>query len=241
MVYAGFWRRFVAQAIDWTLISIIMAIVWVPVAMVGMGSLVGQDLIHAAQQKHAATMPPHSELNIIHTVMPLASNLLVAQAATAVHESAPHQLTPNPAAVPVDTNATTSQDESQPQLNTPTDNMDDMDFMGPVIFMIEVVMYLLIFGVGTVYHTWFIGSKWQATPGKRVMNCVVVTRDGKPIDYGHAFGRHIACILSWLPIWPICIGFMLAGWTREKTALHDLIASTRVVRAQASLPVLAVA
>jgi uncharacterized RDD family membrane protein YckC len=71
-------------------------------------------------------------------------------------------------------------------------------------------------------------SERQATPGKRVMGIKVVDLAGRRISFGRATGRYFAKILSGL----ICdIGFILAGFTERKQALHDLIASTLVVRA----------
>ena len=55
----------------------------------------------------------------------------------------------------------------------------------------------------------------------------VVTPEGLPISYGRAFGRSAAEILSRL----ICfIGYIIAGFDQQKRALHDHIASTRVIK-----------
>lgn len=76
------------------------------------------------------------------------------------------------------------------------------------------------------YYTALQGGKWQATIGKRVLGIHVMRTDGSPITYARAFGRYMASILSGLLL---MIGYIMAGLTREKTALHDLIADTRVV------------
>jgi uncharacterized RDD family membrane protein YckC len=71
-------------------------------------------------------------------------------------------------------------------------------------------------------------SDRQATLGKRVMGIKVVDLEGRRITFGRATGRHFAKLLSGL----ICdIGFIMAGFTERKQALHDMIASTLVVRA----------
>lgn len=95
--------------------------------------------------------------------------------------------------------------------------------------IITAVAYAFAFLLGIVYHTCFIAGSWQATPGKRAMGCIVVNRDGSRLSYLQAFCRHIACAISGLTL---MIGYMLAGWTKESTALHDMICGTRVVRTQ---------
>jgi uncharacterized RDD family membrane protein YckC len=55
----------------------------------------------------------------------------------------------------------------------------------------------------------------------------VVTADGAPISYARAMGRALSELISGL----VCyIGYIIAAFDREKRALHDHIANTRVVR-----------
>ncbi len=68
----------------------------------------------------------------------------------------------------------------------------------------------------------------QATLGKRLMKIKVVDKKGNRIRFAHASGRFFAKIPSYLTIY---IGFMMAGLTNRKRALHDYIAETYVVRA----------
>ena len=83
------------------------------------------------------------------------------------------------------------------------------------------------------YYTALQGGKWQATVGKRVVGIHIVRtsgglahQNGGRVTYLRALGRYFASILSALTL---LIGYIMAGLTREKTALHDLIADTRVV------------
>jgi len=69
-------------------------------------------------------------------------------------------------------------------------------------------------------------SARQATLGKRALGILVVGPDGGPIGFGRACGRHFAAALSYASLY---IGYMLAGWTRRKQGLHDLIAGTFVI------------
>jgi uncharacterized RDD family membrane protein YckC len=75
------------------------------------------------------------------------------------------------------------------------------------------------------YSVWFLTSKKQATPGKRIMGIYVATKDGKPLSVNLCFARFFMTILSAL----LCgMGFVMIAFTKEKTALHDLICNTRV-------------
>lgn len=80
--------------------------------------------------------------------------------------------------------------------------------------------------IGIAYYTYFHSSKWQATPGKRIIGIHIMHRDGMHVTGLRAFARYWASALSAITL---LIGYFMAGWTREKTALHDLICSTRVV------------
>ena len=80
--------------------------------------------------------------------------------------------------------------------------------------------------IGLLYSGFFLG-RFGATPGKMALGLKVVHPDGAPISYGRAFGRSAAEIISRL----ICfIGYIIAGFDVQKRALHDHIASTRVIR-----------
>ena len=50
--------------------------------------------------------------------------------------------------------------------------------------------------------------------------------EGHRISFGRASGRYFAKIVSTVIL---LIGFLMAGWTSRKQALHDLIAGTLVV------------
>ena len=79
-----------------------------------------------------------------------------------------------------------------------------------------------------LYHAYFESSDWQATPGKRVMSIYVTDMNGQRLSFLHATGRFFAKIVSGLI--PLGIGYIMAGFTERKQALHDMIASTLVVR-----------
>ena len=88
-------------------------------------------------------------------------------------------------------------------------------------------LMMLVALVGSwLYFSLFESGKLQATPGKAAMNLKVVDDHGSRIGFGKATGRYFGKIVSSIPLE---IGFMLAGWTARKQALHDLMAGTLVV------------
>ncbi|HUD41193.1 MAG TPA: RDD family protein [Dokdonella sp.] len=69
-------------------------------------------------------------------------------------------------------------------------------------------------------------SATQATLGKRAMGLKVTDDYARRIGFGRATGRFFGKILSSVIF---NIGFMLAGWTGRRQALHDMICGTVVV------------
>nr|WP_294505316.1 RDD family protein [uncultured Rhodopila sp.] len=80
-----------------------------------------------------------------------------------------------------------------------------------------------------LYFAMFESSSMRGTPGKRLLGIRVVDETGGRIGFGRATGRYFAKILS---ASILLVGFMMAGWTRKKQALHDMVAGCLVVREQ---------
>lgn len=70
-------------------------------------------------------------------------------------------------------------------------------------------------------------SPWQATLGKKALGLTVTDLEGKRISFLRATGRHFGKLLSTVILF---IGFIMAGFTEKKQALHDMLASCLVVR-----------
>lgn len=79
-----------------------------------------------------------------------------------------------------------------------------------------------------LYFALLESGKKQATFGKRMMGIKVVDYKGGRIGFGRATGRTFAKMLSYALMY---IGFVMAGLTNRKRALHDYMAQTYVVRA----------
>ncbi len=103
-----------------------------------------------------------------------------------------------------------------------------------IVLSVPFTITLGIFGmnVGSIVITWiyfasFHSSSWQATIGKKVLGLQVTHEDGSRLTFARATGRYFATILSALILF---IGFMMAGWTQRKQALHDRIVCSLVIR-----------
>lgn len=83
--------------------------------------------------------------------------------------------------------------------------------------------------LGWLYYSALESSPVQATLGKIALGIKVVDKSSSRLTFGRASGRHLAKILSALTLG---VGFMMAGWTKRKQALHDLAANCFVVNSR---------
>lgn len=88
------------------------------------------------------------------------------------------------------------------------------------------VAYIVGVAIAVTYEGMFV-YKLGATPGKMVLGLQVVRPDGGPVSLGRAIGRYFAKLLSGIIL---LIGFIMAGFDREKRGLHDMLVDTRVIK-----------
>jgi uncharacterized RDD family membrane protein YckC len=100
-------------------------------------------------------------------------------------------------------------------------------FIGPIFGMFFLGMLAFVI-VEWLYFAGMESSERQATFGKSAMSVRVTDYQGQRLTFGHASGRFFAKMISGLI--PLGIGYIMAGFTEKKQALHDLIAATLVVR-----------
>jgi uncharacterized RDD family membrane protein YckC len=94
-----------------------------------------------------------------------------------------------------------------------------------VALSLQLIFLAIQLTIGVSYETFMVG-KFGATLGKMACKIHVVTADNGRVSYLRAFARYFSKILSYI----LCfIGFIIAGFDREKRALHDHICGTRVV------------
>ncbi len=73
----------------------------------------------------------------------------------------------------------------------------------------------------------FEASAWQATPGKRILRLYVTDLNGQRVTFARAAARNFAKIISSLTF---LVGYLVAGFTEKKQALHDILAGCLVLR-----------
>jgi len=78
-----------------------------------------------------------------------------------------------------------------------------------------------------IYEAAMESSSLQATLGKMIFGMKVTDLNGNRISFARATGRHFAKYLSSMILF---IGYIMAGFTERKQALHDMIAGTLVIR-----------
>ena len=83
--------------------------------------------------------------------------------------------------------------------------------------------------MGWLYFSVLESGAWQATLGKKALGLVVTDTSGSRISFGRATGRYFGKILSSLIL---LIGFIMVAFTERKQGLHDMIASTLVVKGE---------
>ncbi len=81
--------------------------------------------------------------------------------------------------------------------------------------------------VGWLYYATQESGPRQATIGKRAVGLVVTDMEGGRLTFGRASGRYFGKILSNLTC---TIGYIMAGFTERRQALHDMVASTLVLK-----------
>lgn len=96
-----------------------------------------------------------------------------------------------------------------------------------VIFLFVAIAFLGVFGTW-LYYALLESSVHQGTLGKMALGLIVTDIEGKRVTFARASGRFFAKIITGLI--PFFIGYIMAGFTQKKQALHDMIASCLVLK-----------
>jgi uncharacterized RDD family membrane protein YckC len=88
----------------------------------------------------------------------------------------------------------------------------------------KIIMVMML-----IYYVAMEASPVQATLGKRALELAVTDVQGSRISVLRALGRNIGKFLSQVIL---LLGFVMAGFTPRKQALHDLLAGCLVIRRQ---------
>jgi uncharacterized RDD family membrane protein YckC len=92
------------------------------------------------------------------------------------------------------------------------------------IFLPTVIIPFFIFPL--FYYIYLPSTSIMGTFGKSILGLVIVDVDGNQIGKGKSLLRFIGWIISSIILY---IGHIMCGFTENKKALHDMIASTHVV------------
>ncbi len=112
------------------------------------------------------------------------------------------------------------------------DSIYELEHMEPELFIPVVLAAITGLSVSVFLVTWLYyallesGSR-QATVGKMALGIIVTDANGERISFTSASLRHFSKIISSAIM---MIGYIMAGFTTKKQALHDIIANTLVVR-----------
>lgn len=97
---------------------------------------------------------------------------------------------------------------------------------------VEIVLFVAL--AGWIYYAAFEASGYRATPGKMAFGIEVTDLEGHPVGFETATGRHFGKVLSGLIL---MVGYMMAGFTEKKQALHDIMAGTLITKRSEALSV----
>ncbi len=87
-------------------------------------------------------------------------------------------------------------------------------------------MMILTILIGEWLYFALMESMKCATLGKIALGIFVTDMNGNKITFGRASGRYFAKIISSLTLG---VGYIIAGFTQQKQALHDIIAGCLVI------------
>ncbi len=105
----------------------------------------------------------------------------------------------------------------------------DPESAGPLVALAAsaIVLAIVVVVVASwLYFALMESSVNQGTLGKMALGIKVTDMDGNRISFGKATGRYFGKIVSGMIMY---IGFIMAGFTQKKQALHDIMASCLVV------------
>ncbi len=119
---------------------------------------------------------------------------------------------------------------------TALSDFPDMDDPDPALIA-SLIGGWIIFGiVATIaqwlYYAFMESSASRGTLGKMALGLQVIDYKGETVSFARATGRYFAKILSGMIL---MIGYIMAGVTAKKQALHDLLCDTYVVRQRDTL------
>ena len=97
------------------------------------------------------------------------------------------------------------------------DNADEIASIATALYIIIAIAYLTVIPA----------TKWQATPGKRLLSIYIINKDGSKPSFWKILARtiigHFLCTIV------LYCGYILIGFHPKKQGLHDILFRTLVV------------
>ncbi len=108
----------------------------------------------------------------------------------------------------------------------PPDNPDDTSVLAAMLIGMVLLLALVSLVIAWLYYAFMESSARQGTLGKLALGIVVTDMQGNKVSFGRATGRYFGKILSGLVFG---IGFLMAGFSQQKQALHDILSQCLVL------------
>jgi uncharacterized RDD family membrane protein YckC len=205
--YAGFWRRLMAAAIDGVVMLLFVA---------GIGVATGA---HVTQENDKVMIGRYGQ------TIPLSE---VAKPEVAVTRDGPQTTTVETTTATVGlqrihsvVTRTTVSLKGGAETRTSTSSI--------LTATPSPLAFALLFALWLLYTSLLESSRLQATLGKLAMFIRVADDEGHRVTLPRALARNALKLISAAPL---CVGYLMAGWTARKQALHDMLARCMVVVAQ---------
>jgi uncharacterized RDD family membrane protein YckC len=201
--YAGFWRRLMAAAID----GVVMLLLVVGIAV--------------AAGAHVAQVNGEVMINRDGRTIPLSE---VAKPHVVVTRDGPRTTTVETTTATVGlqtiysvvTRTTVEQKGGAQSRTSTSSNLSASP--SPLAFALFFALWLL-------YTSVLESSQLQASLRKLAMFIRVADEEGHRATLPRALARNALKLISAIPL---CIGYLMAGWTAKKQALHDMLARCTV-------------
>jgi len=106
---------------------------------------------------------------------------------------------------------------------------DQASGLVPLMVLGFILLCAFVLSAGVwLYYAWMESSIHQGTLGKMALGLIVTDMQGRRVTFARATGRFFAKMITGMI--PFAIGYIMAGFTEKKQALHDMIASCLVLR-----------
>lgn len=113
-------------------------------------------------------------------------------------------------------------------ISDPIDLFTDENLMKLSIIVGSLaILFLCSLVISWLYYALFESSKNGGTLGKMAVGIKVTDLSGNNISFARATGRYFARIITNMTL---LIGYIMAGFTYKKQALHDMLANCIVVK-----------